>query len=327
MPVTERSVRRKEDEEKTPSVFIDANVLASKTQLDWLYFLTKENPGMYELYTSRQVLEETTRKFIRRVDKVSNPTEEQRDFLNTKIDEVLAGRGTSLNSADGRTKGEQAAIARLKLISYVFAPENIFGEDLNQGDRSGFTGKDPDDFHVHNGAIQSSAKYLVTNNRETDFTTTPGEEGYDVITPDQLFIDIFEANPSCLLPIMEQQQDYWLNSRRDMNKTMDQALRDAGCLDFAQKVKEKLPELKQQHPELFPPRNDGLDRGSIRQVESEQESFQNEGLAGELIEGGPWNGEGLDASTTSQISSEHPRDDLFTNSQDNSNEQPRGLST
>lgn len=316
----------KRDDEVT-SLFIDANILASKTELDWLHYLTEANPGMFKLHTSRQVLEEVTRKFIRKVDHVSNPTAEQRDFLSTKIDEVLAGRGTSLKREDGRTKGEQAAIARLKLLSYSFEPENIFGEDLNQGDRSGFTGKDPDDFHVHNGAVKASADYLVTDNKKTDFTTNPKGESYDVITSDDLFLDIVEDNPDCLLPVMESQQHYWANVRKDMNKTMDQALRDAGCRKFAAKIKEKLPELKQQHPELFPPRNDGLDRGSIRQVESEQESFQNEGLAGELIEGGPWNGEGLDTSTTSQISSEHPQDNPPTNSQDNSNEQPRGLST
>lgn len=318
---------RNGEEKKGAPIFIDANILASKTELDWLHYLTEANPGMYELYTSRQVLEEMTRKFIRKIDNVSNPTEEQRDFLNTKIDEVLAGRGASLKSEDGRTKGEQAAIARLRLLSYTFKPGNIFGEDLNQGDRSEFTGKDPDDFHVHNGAVKASAKYLVTNNRKTDFTANDDEEIYEIKTPDDLFMLITEENPDCLLPVMESQQHYWANVRKDMNKTLDQALRDAGCRKFAAKIKEKLPELKQQHPELFPPRNDGLDRGSIRQVESEQELFQNEGLAGELIEGGPWNGEGLDTSTASQISPEHPQDNPLTNSQDNSNEQPRGLST
>ncbi len=326
MDATRDGMRRREGE-AIPSIFIDANILASKTQLDWLHYLTEANPSMFELYTSRQVLEEMTRKFIRKVDHVSNPTEEQREFLNTKIDEVLAGRGTSLDRKEGRTKGEQAAIARLKLLSYTFKRENIFEEDLSQGDRSDFTGKDPDDFHVHNGAIHASAEYLVTNNKAKDFTTNPEGEDYKIITPDELFLMIAEGNPDCLLPIMKGEQHYWVNVRKDTNKTMDQALRDAGCRKFAAKVKELLPELKQQHPELFPPRNDGLDRGSIRQVESEQESSQNEGLAGELIEGGPWNGEGLDTSTTSQILSEHPQDNPLTNSQDNSNEQPRGLST
>lgn len=295
------------DKKGRESIFIDANILASKTQLDWLHYLTEANPGMFELYTSRQVLEEMTRKFIRKVDHASNPTEEQREFLNTKIDEVLAGRGTSLDPKEGRTKGEQAAIARLNLLSYTFERENIFGEDLSQGDRSDFTGKDPDDFHVHNGAVRASAKYLVTNNKKTDFTTNEGGEVYRIKTPDELFLMIVKKNPDCLLPIMKGEQHYWVNVRKDMNKTLDQALRDAGCRKFAAKVKEALPELKRQYPDLFPPRDDGLDRGSIQQVGNEQEISQGQGLAEELIEGGSWNGQGLNATTVAQSPPEFPQ--------------------
>ena len=316
-----RDSMHRRQEQAIPSIFIDANILASKTQLDWLHYLTEANPSMFELYTSRQVLEEMTRKFIRKVDHVSNPTEEQREFLNTKIDEVLAGRGTSLDSKDGRTKGEQAAIARLKLLSYTFKRENIFGEDLSQGDRSDFTGKDPDDFHVHNGAIHASAEYLVTNNKAKDFTANPEGEDYKIITPDELFLMIAEGNPDCLLPIMKGEQDYWVNVRKDMNKTMDQALRDAGCRKFAAKVKEALPELKRQHPELFPPRDDGLDRGSIKQVGNEQEISQGQGLAEELIEGGSWKGQGLNAAAAQSPRFDGPSLDPYSNK----NNESRGL--
>lgn len=50
------------------------------------------------------------------------------------------------------------------------------------------------------------------------------------------------------------------------------------------------------------------------------------GLADYLIEGGSWKGQGLGNPTT-QPPPEHPQDNPFTNSQDNSNEQPRGLNT
>lgn len=50
------------------------------------------------------------------------------------------------------------------------------------------------------------------------------------------------------------------------------------------------------------------------------------GLADYLIEGGSWKGQGLSNPTT-QPPPEHPQDNPLTNSQDNSNEQPRGLST
>jgi hypothetical protein len=50
------------------------------------------------------------------------------------------------------------------------------------------------------------------------------------------------------------------------------------------------------------------------------------GLADYLIEGGSWKGQGLGNPTT-QLPPEHPQDNPLTNSQDNSNDQPRGLST
>lgn len=50
------------------------------------------------------------------------------------------------------------------------------------------------------------------------------------------------------------------------------------------------------------------------------------GLADYLIEGGSWKGQGLGNPTT-QPPPEHLQDNPLTNSQDNSNEQPRGLST
>ena len=43
---------------KTQNVFVDANILFSKTLMDWLFFLREENPGMFQLISTQDVFSE-----------------------------------------------------------------------------------------------------------------------------------------------------------------------------------------------------------------------------------------------------------------------------
>ena len=43
---------------KKQIVFVDANILFSKTLMDWLFFLHEENPGMFQLISTQDVFSE-----------------------------------------------------------------------------------------------------------------------------------------------------------------------------------------------------------------------------------------------------------------------------
>ena len=43
---------------KKQKVFVDANILFSKTLMDWLFFLREENSGMFQLITTQDVFSE-----------------------------------------------------------------------------------------------------------------------------------------------------------------------------------------------------------------------------------------------------------------------------
>ena len=43
---------------KKQKVFVDANILFSKTLMDWLFFLREENSGMFQLISTQDVFSE-----------------------------------------------------------------------------------------------------------------------------------------------------------------------------------------------------------------------------------------------------------------------------
>jgi len=105
--------------------FLDANVLASKTQRDWFLKLSLERPTIVNLVTSTEVLDETERVFLRR-NPGANP-----------------GTASSLR-------------ARIEaVLTDVFKTSQTHDEVI---------GVDPGDWHVHHSVIESEAKLLITNN-------------------------------------------------------------------------------------------------------------------------------------------------------------------
>lgn len=106
-------------------IFVDSNVLASRTLRDWLFQLRNETDTMFQVHTTFDVLVETVRVFRRR-----NPTADGRrsrelfDLLMANVDEVL-----------GDFAGDVA-----------------------------FDGPDGDDLHIHAAAVACRADKLLTLN-------------------------------------------------------------------------------------------------------------------------------------------------------------------
>ena len=72
-------------------VFVDANVLYSRTLRDWLFLLRRETEGMFQIHTTEDVLAETEYRLRR-----SNPTmaggviTDLREKITSAIDELVS---------------------------------------------------------------------------------------------------------------------------------------------------------------------------------------------------------------------------------------------
>lgn len=118
-------------------VFVDANVLASRTCRDWLFLLREENDGMYQLHVTPDVLAETVRVMRR-----NNPR-------------LPGGVVTDLLAKVERCVDEVVA---------DFPPDVPF------------SGADAGDYHVHAAAVASRADLILTFDDPVDITRHPDSE-------------------------------------------------------------------------------------------------------------------------------------------------------
>ncbi len=186
----------------TRRVLVDANVLVSRTTLDWLHFLRESNEGMFQLYLTPDIQAEAVHALRRRHPRRDGGAIWDRvEKITGVMDEVLSDFPGTL----------------------------------------AFTGEDKHDYHVHAAAVTGRADLVLTDNSPADITTTPDDEHYDVISPDDFFILTTDSNPHCLLPIVKTQFRYW--SQKPGHAQLDDALRRAGCPEFAQRVRWALVQL------------------------------------------------------------------------------------
>ncbi len=149
---------------------MDANVLASRTCLDWLFFLRLHNEGMFQLHATNDVFAETIRTLRRNNPRLPGGVVTDRlEKIRECMDEVL---------------------------------RDFSGEGK-------FSGKDKDDYHVHAAAVASKADLILTNNDPADITQTPDEELYEIINSDEFFMLVTDSNPHCVVPITQEQFSYW----------------------------------------------------------------------------------------------------------------------
>lgn len=106
-------------------VFVDSNVLVSRTTRDWLFLLRNEVGGMYQVHSTFDVLVEAVRAW-RRIRPKDDGAAATRLFehLKSNLDELL-------EDFDGAIE---------------------------------FVGTDPDDSHVHAAAVAAGAHILLTSN-------------------------------------------------------------------------------------------------------------------------------------------------------------------
>lgn len=154
----------------TQRVFVDANVFYSKTLMDWLFLLRRENDGMFQLHATEDVFAEVASNMRKKHPRLPGHAVRRRvELMRKSVDEVLT----------------------------------TFPGDLP------FTGTDENDYHIHAAAIYSQADLLLTDNRPTDITTNENEH-YETICPDDFFVLVANsAPPKMLYPIIRDQIAYW----------------------------------------------------------------------------------------------------------------------
>ncbi|WP_233506817.1 PIN domain-containing protein [Jiangella anatolica] len=177
---------------------MDANVLYSKTLRDWLIMIQLESRGgLYELCWTEDILAEAIYQYRRRHPNVPGG-------VITQIRDSIAGSLAGARIDDFEIDGS-------------------------------FPGDDPHDQHVHAAAVAAGATYLITadggfTSPGIDLDTLP----YEVHTPDSFLVLVDDSAPHRVRAVTRDQERYW--DRRPRSKSLVQALQDAGCPDFAQRV-------------------------------------------------------------------------------------------
>lgn len=188
-------------------VFVDSNIFYSKTLLDWTFKLRIATDGMFQLHSTEDVFAE-----------------------------VLANMRKKAPTAPGHYTRR-----RLELIRQ-FVDEVVQDYPGNDDPATiGFTGQDPGDYHVHAAAWAARSDIVLTNNDPNDITTTPGDQHYEIIAPDDFFTLVVDSSPSCLLPVVRDQLEHWQSKPK--YRQLDEALKGAGCPQFAERVREALSQL------------------------------------------------------------------------------------
>lgn len=182
----------------TQRVFVDANVLYSRTLRDWLFLLRLESKGgMFQLHTTWDVITETGARLR---------------------DDFPEARGSLLSELMDKIK---------KCVDEVLST-------YPGGAVEGIT--DEGDWHVHHAAEACMAHVLLTE----DQGFASDDTHYEVYSCDEFFLEVGRSAPDVVKRVVEKQAAYW--SKRG-GKQLPDALRDAGCGDFADVVLDLLKEM------------------------------------------------------------------------------------
>lgn len=178
-------------------VFLDANVLASKTLRDWILKLSLEAPFLLALFSSAEVLVETRRVFMRRNPEVA-----------------------------------PEVVARLiELISSVLSDVVYVKKPL-----TGVEAVNPGDVHVHWGAIRAEATHLVTSNLR-DFPGAGVAPYLAISPDAFLMTILETSPASVEIVARDERSYWSAQADPALRvKSLGQALRDAGCPAFAEEV-------------------------------------------------------------------------------------------
>ncbi|QRP50798.1 PIN domain-containing protein [Amycolatopsis sp. FDAARGOS 1241] len=185
-------------------VFVDANVLYSRTLRDWLCLLRKYGPEVMDgeifiVYWTEHVLSEATYHLLKK-----HP----------------AWDGAKLTQIRDR-------------IVATFEGGRV--EDFTVD--GSFPGTDRNDQHVHAAAVACDADILLSDDGGFSVDEEAADDlPYEVFLPDDFFLLIEENMPEVVRRVTLEQTLYW-RGRKTGRADLARPLIDAGCPEFAKRVR------------------------------------------------------------------------------------------
>lgn len=185
------------------SVLPDANVWVSQTLHSWFCLIAAETRGSWRFHWTEDILAEAVYHRRRRfVHTNSRQVEDVRDRLVTSI-------------------GAENRISCFPFDSTVAFP------DLH-------------DAHIHSAAVHAGIAIIVSDNVR-DFGgiyEDPDECPYEVYTSDEFLMLVARSAPDVVDAVAQLQHDY--HAKKGKPFSLPKKLKDAGCPDFAQHIRERL---------------------------------------------------------------------------------------
>lgn len=152
-------------------VFVDANVLYSKTLRDWIFLLKLAGNGnMFQLHCTEDVLDEALYHLRR-----DHP----------------------------EWKGQQIANIRRNIVGALDEIVTDFDPSMD------FPGSDENDRHVQAAAVASGAHILVTADKNLRSMADIDSLDYEIYSPDEFFVHVDDSSSRLVLRVTEEQREYW----------------------------------------------------------------------------------------------------------------------
>lgn len=130
--------------------------------------------------------------------------------------------------------GNRISAIRDRIVE-TFETGRVTRFEINQT----YRGPDPRDAHVHAAAVACGADILLTAN-VVDFVWDKNSSRYEVMDPDSFLTLVDDANPNLVAEVAVRMCRYWVN--RSEEADLPRRLRDAGCPQFADRVRKHLLE-------------------------------------------------------------------------------------
>jgi predicted nucleic acid-binding protein len=180
-------------------VFVDANVLFSRTLRDWLALLQLTSPGeIYTVYWTEDVLAETIYHLRRK-----HP-----DWSGAKISSIR------------------------DRITKTFEGGRVSDFTIDDS----FPGADENDRHVHAAAFACRADIILTGDAGFSIADEDADSmPYEVYKPDDFFVLVDDSAPHLVKLVTQKQATYW--TKRQGSADLADKLIDAGCPQFAERVR------------------------------------------------------------------------------------------
>jgi predicted nucleic acid-binding protein len=189
-------------------IFLDANVIYSRTLRDWIFLLRIETQGrMFTVATSEDALVEAQHAYRK-----SNP----------------GAQGSSVSGI------------REKVIEFCDEVVSDY-PGLKTAPMS-----DKYDWHIHSAVLEMGSHILVTRDKgflnllEMEKEALP----YEIHTPDELLVLIDDSAPQFVSRATKNQSEFWANHDSESNIIgLEIALVQSGCPVFAARIRKHLQDL------------------------------------------------------------------------------------